>query len=321
MPVTDHLQDCWQGRIDREEPDLSRRLHQHVEYAELPSTFAQSTVLLGFASDEGVRRNQGRTGAREGPVALRQALANLACSPDTEVYDAGDVRCHSNDLETAQQACADVISELLRRDARPLILGGGHEVAWASFSGLQQYLRSDAPDTRLGILNFDAHFDLRNPEPLASSGTPFRQAQQWCAAHDRPFDYFVCGLNPSANTDALFDFAYENQVQWVEDMDCHWGNISVLKQQLRDWLKPLDALYLTVCLDVFSAAHAPGVSAPAALGIEPALMLKLLQFVQEECEQTGTPVLLADVAELNPLLDPDQRTARLAARVLYQLMF
>lgn len=321
MLKTDHLSDCWQGRIDREEADLSRRIHQQVEINALPDRCDQTPVFIGFASDEGVRRNQGRPGAKEGPRALRQALANLACSPDTELFDIGDIVCDDGDLETAQQQCASQISDLLQRGARPFVLGGGHEVAWASFSGLQAFLAKHPTDTRLGILNFDAHFDLRNPEPVTSSGTPFRQAQQWCEAQGKGFDYFVCGLNPSANTDALFEFAWEHQVQWVEDIDCHWGNLDTIKQQLRDWLTPLDALYITVCLDVFPAADAPGVSAPAALGVPPALVLKLLQAVQEVCEQTETPILLADVAELNPSLDTDQRTAKLAARILYQLMF
>jgi formiminoglutamase (EC 3.5.3.8) len=39
---------------------------------------AQGIALLGFVCDEGVRRNQGRTGAAEGPQAIRQALANMA---------------------------------------------------------------------------------------------------------------------------------------------------------------------------------------------------------------------------------------------------
>ena len=54
----------WQGRIIQC-VDL-----QH----EIPSN---GVALLGFSSDEGVRRNQGRSGAKEGPLALRQALVNM----------------------------------------------------------------------------------------------------------------------------------------------------------------------------------------------------------------------------------------------------
>ncbi|EAR07962.1 formimidoylglutamase [Reinekea blandensis] len=320
MLKTDHLADCWQGRVDTEDAELSRRIHQQITYDTLPDDFDGQPVLLGFASDEGVRRNQGRPGAKDGPIAARQALANLACASDAQLYDIGDVCCDT-DLETAHQTLSHQVHRLLEQNARPIVLGGGHEVAWGSYSGLRSFLSTQAPNARLGILNFDAHFDLRNPNPKPSSGTPFRQAQQWCEANETPFDYFVCGINPSANTDALFEFAYEHDVQWVEDLDCHWGNISNIQSQLTDWLAPLDALYITVCLDVFPAADAPGVSAPSAVGVPPAFVLKLLQTVQGICEQNETPILLADVAELNPTLDLDGRTAKLAARIAYQLMF
>ncbi len=63
-----------QGRIDSQEGADARALwmRPYADDAEAAS------VLLGFASDEGVRRNQGRQGARHGPPALRRALANLA---------------------------------------------------------------------------------------------------------------------------------------------------------------------------------------------------------------------------------------------------
>lgn len=314
------LNECWQGRVDVEDADLSRRLHQHVEFDQLPDDFADAPVILGFATDAGVRRNQGRTGAKEGPSALRKALANQCCSADFSFYDVGDVVCENDALEDAQQQTADIITTILQRGGQPRVLGGGHEIGWSSFLGVQQYLQQDGQDKRLGILNFDAHFDLRNPSPVTSSGTPFRQAQEWCEDNGKDFHYFVVGLNPSANSDALFEFAYEHDVQWVEDLDCHWQNLPHVQEQIRDWLATVDCLYITLCLDVFPAADAPGVSAPAGLGIETRWALKLLQFIQEECDNTNTTILLADVAELNPSKDIDGRTAKLAARYLYQLL-
>ena len=66
--------ECWTGRIDPEADAL--RWHQCIQPLAADST--PGIALLGFACDEGVRRNQGRVGAAEGPVALRRALANVA---------------------------------------------------------------------------------------------------------------------------------------------------------------------------------------------------------------------------------------------------
>ena len=67
---------------------------------------------------------------------------------------------------------------LLRAGHRVIGLGGGHEIAWASYQGIAAgALQDDQRLARLGIVNFDAHFDLRQPEQAGrgSSGTPFLQ--------------------------------------------------------------------------------------------------------------------------------------------------
>lgn len=61
----------WQGRTDPE-PN-SKRWHQRIQ--PLTEKATPGCALLGFASDAGVARNQGRIGAAKGPVAIRRALA------------------------------------------------------------------------------------------------------------------------------------------------------------------------------------------------------------------------------------------------------
>ncbi len=81
------------------------------------------------------------------------------------------------------------------------------------------------------------------------------------------------------------------------------------------------AIYLTFCLDVLPPAVAPGVSAPAGLGIALHRAMQLLRGVLASCghRQAGSKLLLADVAELNPAHDVDGRTARTAARIVYEI--
>ena len=70
----------WQGRDDSAEAANALRLFQTIVRAERfePEKLAGEIALLGFACDEGVRRNKGRTGAEMGPETLRRALANMA---------------------------------------------------------------------------------------------------------------------------------------------------------------------------------------------------------------------------------------------------
>lgn len=310
--------ELWQGRIDAEETRPALRWHQQIQHLDLnqidTNTHGQ-LALLGFCCDAGIKRNKGRAGAAAGPAALRAGLANAAC-PDVAVLDAGNVTCVGDELEAAQLELAQRIQQLLALDAKPVILGGGHEIAWASFQGIRASEKHR--QARLGIINFDAHFDLRAASPNGSSGTPFRQMSEWCEHHQQPFHYLVLGLNPSANTQALFDYAVEQGVQWVEDSALEAEDITQTLKVCDAFLANVDVLYLTVCLDVFCAAFAPGVSAPAALGISPARMLLVFKYLLNAARQQQKEIILLDIAELSPGFDQAGQTARLGARIIWE---
>jgi len=305
----------WQGRVDAD----STRWYQHVHAWDGSQDLQQATTLMGFACDEGVRRNQGRTGAREGPNHIRSALANLAYQNNSSVFDAGDVICADQLLEDAQRLAANNIVNVLQHNGNPIILGGGHEVAWASFMGLRQYLDDNNSQSKLGIINFDAHFDLRNPDPQANSGTPFRQIAEYCEQHEQEFNYQVFGINPSVNSQALFDYAGSKKVDYYFDSTCVTNNIDQLNMVLQDFLKKVDNLYVSICLDVFPSHVAPGVSAPAVVGVEPKLVIMLLQLIRKLCAQNNIRWQLTDIAEMNPTYDINDQTAKLAARLVYEI--
>ncbi|MDP9109089.1 MAG: formimidoylglutamase, partial [Pseudomonadota bacterium] len=63
----------WQGRIDAEEGLQGRRWHQVMR--SLDTVDGPAVALIGFACDAGVARNHGRSGACDGPAALRAQLA------------------------------------------------------------------------------------------------------------------------------------------------------------------------------------------------------------------------------------------------------
>lgn len=299
----------WQGRIDADDSGVTTRWHQHVR--PLAQADRPGVVLLGFACDEGVRRNGGRVGAAHGPQALRSALANVPVLDEPAVFDGGDVVCECGDLEAAQRALAARVAAALSGGHYPIVLGGGHEMAWGSFQGL---LHARPQLTRVLIVNLDAHFDLRQAHS-PNSGTPFYQIRAWCAAHDRPFLYRVLGISRFANTQALFDRARDWDVRyWTDEaLQTSDGMRAALGALSRD-LAACDAVYLSMCLDVLPASLAPGVSAPAALGVPLAHVETIIDHVM-----ASGRVALADIAELNPALDRDALTARAAARLVARI--
>ena len=300
---------AWQGRTDAEEVGDSRRWHHVMR------TFDErahgGVALIGFAVDEGVRRNGGRTGAAQGPAALRAALANMPVHSEPALWDAGDVVCDGEALESAQDALAARVSSVMAQGCRPIVLGGGHEMAWGTFQGL---VRTMPRHDRLLIVNIDAHFDLRIAS-RANSGTPFRQMAEWCAAHAQPFSYHVLGISRFGNTRALFDRADALGVRYVPDEQLQDAiGLTEAQAGLAVDLAQFDGVYLTICLDVLPAHVAPGVSAPASLGVP----LHVVEPLVDQVLASGK-LRAADLAELNPAHDEGGRTARAAARLVSRI--
>lgn len=335
----------WSGRTDSTTDDRAFRIHQVVKRAQILQE-ADGTLrlegihradgprhayaLVGFASDEGVRRNHGRQGAAEGPEAIRKALAILpAHFREATLYDVGDIamsydiRAGSDPLNAAQMSLSHVIQLLLSHGLFPIILGGGHEVGYAHGHALYEWFKRNRPADVLGISNGDAHFDLRALENgQGTSGTPFFQLAQKCRAEDLPFLYLCLGIQLAANTRLLFDTANELGVGYLFADEIKAADPDQLRQVLDLYLERLDALYLTNCMDVFAAAYAPGVSALNPDGLAPEHYFAAF----DHLVRSGKMVSL-DVAEVAPRLEhlgrdkqQDNLTARLAARLIHRAM-
>ena len=301
----------WQGRTDPE-PN-SERWHQRIQ--PLTEKAAPGCALLGFASDAGVARNQGRVGAARGPAAIRRALAPQAWHRHGPAYDAGDVICKGDTLDQAQQQLGERVARLLSAGHLPVVLGGGHEIAFGSWQGLARHLEDQGGKApRVGIINLDAHFDLRDPQHVHSSGTPFSQIAEQCEQRGWPFCYACLGVSRTSNTRALFQRARELRALVREDREFSPMTTKTRIQDVERFMAHCDHLYLSIDLDVFPAYEAPGVSAPAARGVSLALLEPLIETIRD-----SNKLRLADMAELNPDYDIDNRTAKVAARLVHLL--
>ena len=289
----------WSGRGDGPGPEHAR-WHSVVRgWAPGESLPEGAVVLVGFASDEGVRRNGGRVGAAAGPAVLRQALASLS-DPGCPVFDAGDVVVDDGDLEGGQVRLGALVAAVLDAGGLPVVLGGGHAVAYGSYLGW-------AGRPGWGVLNVDAHFDLRVAD-RATSGTPFAQMAADEASAARDLAYAVAGISRANNTRVLFDAAERLGVEVLLDEDCTPATAGAVAEE---FVARVDRVHLTIDLDALPASVAPGVSAPAGFGIS----LDSVRAVVRAVVGSGRLGLL-EVAELNPSFDVDGRTARTAARLV-----
>jgi len=331
-----HLPDpsLWRGRIDDTVDREAFRWHQCVDMIDLATDVESTTdaaekvfCFLGFCCDIGVQRNLGRPGAAAAPAGIRREMANLPASfPETvRICDAGDVIVHDRDLESAQVVLAEAVARIIDRGMFPVLLGGGHEIALGHYRGLRRALAVGPEAPRLGVVAFDAHFDLRPvttttaPNGGGNSGTMFSQIADECRADGSRFSAFAIGIQKTANTRSLFYRAEELGVEYVLARDLRQeagaGSLDGIAARLDAFAEIHDHLYVTICADVFSAAEAPGVSAPQPFGLHPETVLALLKNVLRSGK-----VRSFDLAEVAPRFDADQRTCKLAAIVIFALV-
>ncbi len=299
----------WVGRETLPEAGI-QYWYQAVKSIDLQKSLlnANSIAILGYQCEEGILRNLGRTGAKEGADSARKQLAKLAFHhADKNMVDIGNITCDDQNLESTQENLCQIVSEIVKQNGFPLVIGGGHDVAYGHFKGLYQGLKL-RDNAKIGIINFDAHFDLRPLEQHGNSGTPFTQILE---EHGNSVEYLALGIQQQSNTKELFENAERLGVKHLLNYDCETSNIADVFSSIDTFQKEVDYLYITIDMDGFSSAYAPGVSAPSPMGFAPNFALKTLEYLFKTKKVVGL-----DIAELSPKYDVDNATARLAARLL-----
>jgi formiminoglutamase len=271
-------------------------------------------VLIGFPQDEGVRRNHGRPGAAEAPREIRHFLYRLTTwdtAHDLDLtlqppLDAGNVRIEGT-LEESQQALAEVVAGVLQAGAVPIVLGGGHETAFGHFLGY------GAAGGRLGIINIDAHLDVRPcTEGRGHSGSPFRQALEH-PLHPLEGTHYIClGAQPSSVSRQHWLYARQHGcvVRWAHEVE---------RELLGEECERLAAedcqVYVSIDADAVAMDTVPGVSAPNPLGLPGSLVI-------DWARQAGSlsQVSSLDLVEINPRIDRDGQSARWAALVVWHFL-
>lgn len=306
--------DLWTGRKSQNK----LYLHEKVDFktfVEFTGVEESAIALIGYCCDEGVKRNLGRPGAANGPDAIRMALAKMPnhLSDKITLVDVGNIHCVETEMEAAQDQLAHAITELLQAHIFPIVLGGGHDMAYGHYNGIRRYL--SAQNKTIGILNFDAHFDLRSNDNGNNSGTPFYQIAQDCKQDGIPFRYLCLGIRKDANTKLLFQTAEDLSVHYVENERFNLHHLQTIKSEVAGFIQTVDCIYTTIDLDGFSSAYAPGVSAASPMGFTPDMVLEILKIIVD-----SKKLVSLDIAELNPEYDKDNQTAKLAASLLHFVM-
>ncbi|GMQ27800.1 formimidoylglutamase [Algoriphagus confluentis] len=302
----------WSGRKS-DQLDYWHQAVQSISNLSMAQGSEKKVGILGYAGEEGVIRNQGRLGTLEGPAAIRKMLGSVAyhLPENLPLRDYGDIFTLNQDLEASHDALAKITYDLLKSNHFPVLLGGGHDLAYAHGRGVQKFISEKGE--KLGIINLDAHFDLRPlVEGKAHSGSPFLQLAQEFPSN---FHYLALGIQRAANPKSLFQTAEKLQAKYLVMEDFRLNNWEYIEEQIIWFLDSVNKVYLSIDLDGFSSAFAPGVSAPSPMGFDPQIAFKVFELIA-----SSKKMISLDVVELNPKFDQDNATARLAARAIEYIL-
>ncbi len=293
-------------------------MHQRIRPIDLDAVAALprgSVVLVGYPNEQGVRANKGRGGSAAGPKAIRRAMGSLPCHWAEELHDLGDVVGKDDPTATAQDALSSAVREITSVGGRPLVLGGGHDIAFGTWRGVAE---SGMPCT-CGVcsINIDAHLDNRQLDADASgrrlphSGTSYTQMQEWCHDQGIPFRAIALGIQRMSNTRLLLERAQLSgyHIAWRDEVVS-----GACRDVLAGALAAPGAIHLTIDLDALAMSVAPGVSAPNGAGLQVVDVVRALDLIP------WGRVAAVDIAELAPGLDAEERTARAAAAIAFEVL-
>ncbi len=274
-----------------------------VESTDVDGLGDHAATVVGEPYDGAV---VGRRGAARGPVGIRESLRgtkshHFDAGPVAGVGDLGDVAFpdDSDDVAAAQAAVEDVARRLHDADTLPVFLGGDNSVTVGN-------VRPLLDRGSVGVVNCDAHLDCRVvPEDGPTSGTPYRQLLE--GGLD---EYVVVGARHFETSTAYHDYVREHGGAVVTPAEVADGLVEAADRSLAA-LGAVDHVYLSVDVDVLTAAAAPGVSAPTPGGLTTRELFRLVRLVAADDRLAGL-----EVVECSPPLDHDGRTADAAARTV-----
>lgn len=302
--------------VDPADPRIG---HFLVDARSVPSTAKTVVVLIGVPQDIGVARNNGRPGAAEAPSAIRASLKKLATSQIQDVVeqgllsivDMGDISTEGKTLEQIHDVQHDVVKRVVTRGHIPVVLGGGHDCAWPTIRAME------SSGKEYGVVNIDAHADVRplQDETRAHSGSPFRQMLSQESSHLLPGGFVEFGLQGASVSAAHLEYVRDAGMHVVMLDEIRRENIAFIWDRMYAHAALSQRTYVSLDMDAFASAYAPGVSAPAADGFTPHEIASCLR----SAAASGS-LAAFDVVEVNPHFDVDGRTAKLAATMINEVL-
>ena len=275
-----------------------RRLGELIGRAAIEEVTEGTVAIIGVPEDRGITANKGRAGAAAGPDDIRRRLYKLTPGFNSDfmnlrIIDAGNVETKRLTLAEVHDAETEAVADIVSRGGLPIVLGGGHDLTYPGVRGL--VCGAGLGRGGMGLINVDAHLDVRSDENGINSGTSFYRALTQLPDGALSGEAFVeFGIQEQYNSPYYYN--------WME----------FFLQALNAAGKNGRSIAVSLDIDAVRSTEAPGASASNPSGLKAPELDKIAYLAGRSIK-----VKYLDIMEVSPPLDEDHRTAALAASAIF----
>ena len=292
-------------------------------------------VVSGVPIDNGIYA--GRVGARFGPRAIREASLHnrvgYEVSPEKirvdldtglgtrlkespQIADIGDFNIYPTDLMKTTESVKQGVYEVVKRGGFSVVMGGDHYVAYPSFEGYAQGTAERKEGARLGYLHIDSHSDFSDGNSLGGRyhhGTMVRRISENPIISYKNLAWV--GLHSALSVDQ-YRLKRSHGLKMLTSRDVRDRGIAEIMQEAMDVAADgVDAVYVSIDIDVIDAHESPGTGAPEFGGIRTGEFLEAMEMLSRY-DALGA----LDLCEVAPEWDPSAQTVRIAAAGMLRVL-
>ncbi len=250
------------------------------------------------------------------PKTVRETLKRLstyAADRDLDladtlrVFDAGDLNLKVTTPADAFIPIREAAAALGNRYELVILLGGNNAVTRPGVHALDPTLSA------VGLLTFDAHFDLRDVDCGLTNGNPLQALLE----DGLPGGLISqLGLAAFANTKAMAHKANDAGISWrTIDAIGPGGFAAAAHEELNRLSERVERIYVDIDIDVIDRGFAPG-----APGARPGGASAADVFAAAHAVGAHPAVRAVDLTEFDPSLDVSDATALVAARIVAEIL-
>ena len=302
----------------------------------MKKNFKENISIIGFPVDLG----SGRRGVDMGPSALRIAglqgkLKNLGY----KVNDTGDVKIeimekqkignpklrYLDEILKTSSTLAGMVEFVLDKNNFPLCIGGDHSMALGTIAGISSYCKKN--NLKLGVIWIDAHTDMNTDKttpsgnihgmPLAASlGLGNKDLINLCGFSPKlqPENCAIVGIRSIDEEEKKNIKKLKIPVYTMTEID-KMGIHRIINKILKQFGKTVDHIHVSFDVDSVDPTVAPGVGTPVPGG----LSYREAHLLMESIAECGCMSSL-EVAEINPILDHQNKSAEFTAELISSSM-